>query len=187
MVLLFCIRGSRTVGPISMFTLTQSLESAFCCCWRVFLRRRPCSRRRRPPDFRYCKLLPDGKNHSRQSATHRKLCAIDRRPQTIVSGVPVTVPLGFTVLSLPSGVSNAAALSFISASAQQLTFTTANETQNITITVSVPRGNLLPATTMAHQAGRMAGEPQRRDRLGATVNATVLPEILNGIQVPAVS
>ena len=96
-------------------------------------------------------------------------------PPDIVSGSN-TVTIDLSVLSVPSGVSSATALSFISANPATLTFTGPNQILNTTITVAVPNDS-----TGAGYAGNYAwqifvdGWANGDSDSGATINMNVLP------------
>lgn len=61
-------------------------------------------------------------------------------PANLAAGVNVPVSLVVSANSSPAGVSNAAALSFVSLSTTSLVFTGPNQTKTVTVTVSVPEG-----------------------------------------------
>jgi hypothetical protein len=61
-------------------------------------------------------------------------------PPNVLAGSNVTVTAVISANSTPVGVSNAAALSFVTLSQTSLTFTAPNQTKDITVTVTVPSG-----------------------------------------------
>jgi hypothetical protein len=61
-------------------------------------------------------------------------------PSTLTPGVALSIPLNITVLSKPAGVTDAAALSYISVSPSALSITGPNQGISVTVTVDVPTG-----------------------------------------------
>lgn len=93
---------------------------------------------------------------------------------------PVATTVVFSVLSAPTGVSNAQALAFVSASPSILTFTSANQTLTTTITVAVPLGNF--AGNYGFQIntpGWPSGLVDGRAGTGATLSANISPPLSN--------
>ena len=94
---------------------------------------------------------------------------------------PVATTVTFTVLSAPTGVTNAQALPFVSASPATLTFTAPNQTLTTTISINVPLGNY--AGNYAYQintAGWPSGVTDGPSGLGATINANISPPLVTG-------
>ena len=111
-------------------------------------------------------------------------------PDTLTSGKTVSVPVKFAVLgALPTGVSNATALGFITASPSTLTFTGPNQTVTTTITLTYPAGNFAGSyaynISMTDSAWGVTVTPPD---LGAQVNATVAPaQVSPPLQPPSVT
>ncbi len=108
-------------------------------------------------------------------------------PSNLAANTPVTVALGLTVLSAPSGVAEADALSFISLNPASLSFTGPNQVLTTIVTVAVPLGNF--AGDYAYRI-LPSGWPVTTNGItdtGATVNATISPPNSTDTSAPAIA
>ncbi len=107
-------------------------------------------------------------------------------PNSIAAGSNLTIGFKITVLSKPSGVSDAIALSFISLNPSTMNVTGPTQQKVVTVTVSVPPGNFAGdysylVTTTGWPVGLTVPDA------GSTVNARVAPTATVDLSPPTVT
>lgn len=107
-------------------------------------------------------------------------------PNSIAEGSNLTIGFNITILSKPSAVSDATALSFISLNPSTMNVTGPTQSKTVTVTVNVPPGDFAGdysylVTTTGWPAGLTVPDA------GATVNARVSPTATTDTSPPSVT